>query len=402
MFTLAAVRLPKLLAAAGTVVALAVAPMTAQARVSQGFVGMNGDLSLFDSHVNLSHELDRMVASGVQTLRLPFDWSSAQPYQHESDVPPARASQFQNVGGVPTNFSTIDRIVGLAAARKLALLPVVVYAPPWDAEHQNDLASPPKSDAPYAAFMTALVNRYGPHGVFWSQNPSIPRVPIENWQIWNEPNLPDHWSDQPSLRSTASVPAYVRLLRAAHNAIRAADPHATVVLAGLPDYSWEYLAAIYKVRGVRQLFDVVAIHPYTGTAAGVIELLQRSRDVMNKAGDRRKPILATELGWPSSQGEPGQTPPQIPFGTTQRGQSVRLARLLPLIDRYRHSLVLSGFDYYTWMGFEPGQIAFDYAGLSRLTNGRVFAKPALSTFTRGVLSLEGCKRKGKTATACLH
>ena len=401
MFTLAAVFAPKLAAAMAATAVLALAASSASARVPQGFVGMNGDLSLFDSHVDLAHQLDRMVASGVQTVRLPFDWSAAQPYEHMSDVPPDQVSQFQDVGGVPTRFGVTDKIVALTAARRLALLPVVIYAPQWDAEHPNDLASPPSSAAPYGAFLKALVGRYGPHGTFWSSNPSLEPMPITAWQVWNEPNLPDHWSDQPGIRSTASVPAYVRLLRAAHDALKAADPRATVVLAGLPDYSWEYLAAIYKVRGARGLFDEVAIHPYTGTASGVIELLGRARGVMNKAGDRRKPILASEIGWPSSQGEPGQTPPQISFGTTQEGQAKRLARLLSLIDRSRRSLVLAGFDYYTWMGFEPGSIAFDYAGLSRLTKGRVYAKPALATFTRGALSLEGCRAKGHVATACL-
>ena len=52
-----------------------------------------------------------------------------------------------------------------------------------------------------------------------------------------------YWSEQPFARS------YVRLLRAAHAALRAADPGATVVLAGLPNESWKALRQIYRPAG---------------------------------------------------------------------------------------------------------------------------------------------------------
>ena len=54
---------------------LAAAP-AASARVPQGFVGMMADGVLFDHHISLTHQLDLMVASGVESLRTVFDWSS--------------------------------------------------------------------------------------------------------------------------------------------------------------------------------------------------------------------------------------------------------------------------------------------------------------------------------------
>ena len=81
------------------------------------------------------------------------------------------------------------------------------------------------------------------------------------WQIWNEPNT-STWPIQPFAKT------YVALVRAARTAISRVDPGAKVVLAGMPNYSWHDLETIYRVRGARRLFDVVAIHPYTAQPAG--------------------------------------------------------------------------------------------------------------------------------------
>ena len=45
--------------------------------------------------------------------------------------------------------------------------------------------------------------------------------------------------------------SYVSLLRAAHTAIKHADPGAKVVLGGMPNYSWLSLKSIYRIRGAR-------------------------------------------------------------------------------------------------------------------------------------------------------
>jgi hypothetical protein len=345
--------------------------------------------------VNLDQQLNVAVASGVESLRVAADWSEMQPYQSRAQVPAADRSQFQTVAGVPTRFSAFDRIVSASAQRGLTLLPVVESPPGWDLLKPGTTGSPPKSDAPFGAFLTALVDRYGPRGSFWSSHPTVPRVPIRMWQIWNEPHLAQYWSVQPF------APSYVKLLAAAHAAIKAADPGAKVVLAGLANYSWQYLADIYRVPGARRLFDVVAIHPYTEQARGVITILQRARAVMNRFGDGQKPMLATEVTWPSSL---HKAPPQFGVSTTEQQQAQRLGQLLPLLAADRGKLGLIGFYWYTWMGDETPRAhpyAFDYAGLLKDVNGTVTPKPALSVFRRGALSMENCRRK-TSAMGCVR
>jgi hypothetical protein len=393
------VALASALAAAG----LLVTAGAASARVPQGFVGMMADGPIFGPGVNLSRQLDKMVASGVESLRVAFSWSAAQPYASWADVPASLAGQFTSgVGGVPTDFSATDRVVGLAARRGLSVLPVAMYAPPWDLE-----TNPPRWDvnpinwpiqphlyAPFANYLTALIGRYGPHGSFWQQNPDIPRMPIRRWQVWNEPNLAYFWSSEPF------ADTYVVLLRAAHDAIKAADPGAQVVLAGLANNSWDALDSIYQVRGAKPLFDAVAIHPYTAQAAGVLKILRLVRNVMNRYGDSHKPLLVTELGWPSSLGHASQT---FGLATTPKGQAQRLADVIPMLAAARRQLGITGFDVYTWLGDEaPGSTAFNYSGLFAFSpsSDSIRAKPAYAAFRKAALAVEGCRVKASLASRC--
>jgi hypothetical protein len=369
---------------------------SAVARVPGGFVGMMLGPPIYPAQgpsAGLATQLDAMVSSGVQSVRFVANWSYAQPYASWSGVPPGLAGGFSNVGGIPTRFDQIDPLVELAAQRGLTLLPVVLYAPPWAAApHASTTYPQPSSNLPYASVLTALVQRYGPSGSFWRTH--SPKVPIRMWQIWNEPNISVFWSQQPFAQSYAS------LLAAAHAAIKRVDPKAKVVLAGMPNFSWTALSRIYAVSGASRLFDVVAVHPYTRDPAGVITILGKIRQVMNRAGDRRKPILADEISWPSSLGHTRVTD-GFDFATTRAGQARNLARLLPMLGRDRARLGLLGFDYYTWASVEQrGAEAFDFAGLFRVSLGRLIAKPAFFAFRHAALGLERCREKGRVATVC--
>jgi Cellulase (glycosyl hydrolase family 5) len=342
---------------------------------------------------NVGAQVDQAVASGVESLRVAVDWAQAQPYATAAQVPASQKGQFQMLGGVPTRIGGLDLIMSAAAKRQVSVLPVVEYTPGWDATHPGNHASTPKSAAPYAAFMAALVKRYGPGGTFWSQHPQLPKDPVHMWQVWNEPHFTSYWTTQPF------APSYVALLKAAHDAIKTADPSAKVVLAGLADFSWQYLAQIYRQPNARSLFDIVAIHPYTARPQGVITILQRARQVMDKYGDGGKPILATEVTWPSSE---GKAPPQFGVSTTEAQQAQRIAQVMPLLQANRRKLGLMGFYWYTWVGNEsPSKhpYGFDFAGLKKFVIGKTTVKPALAVFAQQALRIEGCRSK-TIATRC--
>jgi hypothetical protein len=353
------------------------------------------DGPVLGTEVDLNQQLDLAVASGAESLRVSVNWARMEPVSTFADLPTAYRHLFDDVGGAPIRFAELDRVVGAAAQRGISVLPVIEYTPSWDEQQPGNPASSPKSLAPFAAFLTGLEKRYGPGGSFWSAHPSVAPVPIRMWQIWNEPHFTRYWAVQPF------APTYMKLLAAAHAALKAADPSAKVVLGGLADFSWQYLAQIYAIPGASRLFDVVAIHPYTARPQGVITILQRARAVMDQHGDASKPILATEITWNSSL---GKAPPQFGIGTTENGQAQRLNELMPLLEMDRASLGLMGFYWYTWMGDEShssGPFAgFDYAGLVKYINRRITAKPALQVYKHWPLTFEGCRSKSKLATRC--
>jgi hypothetical protein len=351
---------------------------------------MNADGPVFSVAGESKHQLDGMVGSGVESIRAVFDWHNAQPYADWNQVPIDLVGNFHS-DLVPTSFAATDQMVYLAARRRLTVLPVVLYAPSWDsAPHPADALAVPQSAVPYANYLGLLVRRYGPHGSFWREHSGLPKVPIRKWQIWNEPNLLNFWP-------APLVPNYVSLLRAAHSAIKQADPGAKIVLAGMPDYVWTDLALLHK-GGARGLFDAVAVHPYTKTVQGVITILELVRRVMNRAGDRRKPIILTELNWPAAL---HRTPFYAGFETTEAGQARKLAAVIPLLARYRRRVGLMSFYYYTWVTDDiPGGDPFQFAGLLRRNHGRLVKKPAYNAFRRAALALEGCARKAPVATRC--
>jgi hypothetical protein len=342
--------------------------------VPRGFVGVMADGPLVngDSGVSLAHEMRLMKDSGVQTVRLTFSWAAAQPYARAEDVPePSRGSFTERVAGVPTDFSATDRLVRTAAAHGLRVLPVVLYSPRWAAKHPNRAISPPARPGTFGRFLGALVRRYGSRGRFWQEHPALHRVPLLDWQIWNEPNIPHYWP-QPFARG------YVKLLRAARAPLKRADPRARLVLAGLTNDSWNALARIYRAGG-RRYFDVAALHPYTRKVNGLVKILAFARYWMRRFHDGRKPIAVTELSWPSSADKVHR----IGFNeVTEQQQARRVAAAYKLLAKHRKHFRIAGVYWYTWLSMDRGDYYFDYSGLRKMTRDGIRSKPAFGAFKR--------------------
>ena len=326
-------------------------------------LGATFDGPVLGAKVDLDGQMALAAASGVQILRVAFSWAAAEP----------------RAGAAP-DLATTDRIVLAAARRHLAVLPTVLNTPAWAGGGPPN--APPHDPASFGRFLTALVARYGPRGSLWPAHPGVAADPIRMWQIWNEPDFARYWAVQPF------APSYVRLLAAAHRALKAADPAAQVVLAGLPEFSWQYLAEILAVPGAAGDFDVAAAHPYTAAPTGVLTILERDRTALDAHGAGAKPLLATEVTWPSSE---GHAPPQFGIGVTEAAQAQRVGALLPMLAAARHRLRLLGALWYTWMGDESpagSPYAFNYAGLVAYRSGRVAVKPALAAFRRTAAAVQ--------------
>jgi hypothetical protein len=395
--TLARVRRVLLLVVLVCLLAPAVA--AAGRSVPPGWSGMVVNAGVFRSDANAATEWNRMVSTGVESTRAAFYWSDAQYYHSFTDVPPPALAEGKLVPdskGIPTDFTRTDGIVEDTASRGLTLLPVLLDTPPWAAYDRQLPIAHPRNPSDFANYLTDLIKRYGPNGTFWTLHPDLPKRPIREWQIWNEPNLKYYW---PSAHWASQ---YVALLKTAARAVRAADPGAKVVLSGLMGVSWKALPFIYKAGG-RPYFDYVAIHPYTARARDVLRVLQLNRSVMRHAGDSRKPLMLTELSWPSALDSHGRhkTRRHYTIDVTERQQVQRIQEVYPLLARARHSLNLVRVYWYTWVSSERGRTEpFDYAGLRAAGSSDSRAKPAFYAWRSAVLHLEGCRHPKASVSSC--
>lgn len=284
-------------------------PATAQdAPVTPGTAGLAIGLDTLRGRdeADLRAEFADFAKLGVRWLRTDIYWA---------DV--------QAKGPGSYDWSETDHILDLAQEFGIQLLPVVGTTPDW-AKKDRDGASTPGNPDSFGRFLTAAVQRYKPRGI---------RV----WEIWNEPNLAGNWPPHPD------PAAYADLLIAAHRAIKAQDPDATVILGGMAAARWtgppfnvqhytapDFLQGIYDAGG-GDAFDAVAYHPYSypdtpdadwrwngwGIMSGPL------RDLMISHGDGDKPIWITEFGAPTNDGNGGIS--EAEQAETLR-EGVRLAR----------------------------------------------------------------------------
>jgi hypothetical protein len=365
------------------------APAAASARVPSGWLGVNFGPEYTAQHGSVDAELKRIASAGGQTVRLAVYWSAMQPYSRAADVPAADRGRFRDAGGIPTDFTGLDRLAAAAAKRRVALLPVVLDAPLWAAAPDPTPIARPRDPAEYARFVAMLARRYGTGGTFWAAHRAV-RLPIRSWQVWNEVSNSWYWG--PTWETE-----YPRLLRAAYDALKAADAHATVLMAGLntsgggaahPQTSWNVMDRLYAqldAQGLGRPFDVGAVHIYTARVPDAVRVVEETRNVMKRHGDGR-PLRVTELAWPASQGRLKQ-----PFfaATTDRGMAKRLEQGIRMLAARRRALGIAGVDWFQWVSAYTGNDdTFRYSGLRRARGSRIEDRPAMAAFRRVARSLK--------------
>ncbi|MEO8394481.1 MAG: LysM peptidoglycan-binding domain-containing protein [Chloroflexota bacterium] len=211
------------------------------------------------------------------------------------------------------DYPRLDTIVDALEASKLNILLTVTDAPDWARSSQVE-NGPPDDFADYAAFVSALATHYAGR--------------VRAYEIWNEPNLRREWN---STAHPISAQSYADLLRGAYTAIKAADPAATVVSAGLAPTGFNdginaiddrmFLAALYPL-GLADISDAVGAHPFgfgnppdsicCDAPEGVLthyghpsfyflDTLNDYHKIMQDSGDFNTQIWVTEFGWGTSE-----------------------------------------------------------------------------------------------------
>lgn len=243
-------------------------------------------------------QMQRLKAGGVDSIRVPVSWGSVQP-----------------VKGGALNWSDADSFVKAAATARLEILPFLSTAPSWAVPVDRRFGAPAflpvRSGAQRAGwtnFVKQAILRYGPRGTFWTENPAVPRKPLRTWQVWNEPNF-KYFVARPN------PVEYGKLVKITAAAIKAADPGAQAILAGLfarpieatfnkrPPQAYfaaDFLDQMYEsTPGIKSKFQGVALHPYTGSWKNLTSRIEEVRSVLKIHRDIGKGLWMTELTWSS-------------------------------------------------------------------------------------------------------
>ena len=298
--------------------------------------------------------LQRMHRGGVDSIRVPVSWGSVQPTRNG-----------------PLNWSDADTLIGAAAGARLNVLPFLSSAPEWAVPADPRVGSSKflpvrngKQRGGWKRFVFAAIKRYGPRGVFWRENPQLPRRPIHVWQVWNEPNF-KYFVARPN-------PAeYGKLVKLTYAAAKKADPRSKLILGGLfarpieatykarPKQAYfasTFLQRMYRsTPGIRSKFQGVALHPYTGSWKNLPRRIEEVRSVLKRNHDARKAMFITEMGWSS---EPRQR--NNSFAKGLRGQARELKGAFRLLAANQRRWHLQGVYWFS---------ISDYAGLCNFCGG---------------------------------
>jgi hypothetical protein len=225
------------------------------------------------------------------------------------------------------HWEATDRLVAGAEYYGLNVVVRLDQHPAWANEVDLSLNAPPDDLDDYENFVRRVAERY--------------RGRIRTYIIWNEPNLAIEWGGR-----QPNPVAFTQLLQVGYEAVKAGDPNALVVAAGLaPTNSHDaeamderlFLREMYQA-GASAYFDVLAAHPYSfgqppdapasDNNHPAFGRLAELRAIMVENGYPYKPVWITEMGWTVDP------PPEQPdIGVSLEQQATYLADALALIRR---------------------------------------------------------------------
>jgi Beta-galactosidase len=325
-------------------------------------IGLNASVAGWST---MSSRLNQVLAaSGTNWLREQFHWSQMEPQPGTFD------------------FSRYDQYMLLTAQRGVHVLPLLFDTPSWAGPASSAIPADPSA---YAAFVAAVVGRYGPNGTFWAAHPSLSGYAVQTFELWNEPYY-DNGDD-----GVYDPGRYARLVKAAAIAGRQADPTARFLLAAETqtvqvgsNWVWWVDALYQAVPDLNNYFDDVAVHPYGTNLTNVsfpapgrayhgfdeIRRVQTIHQEFVNHGAANKPLWITEIGWPTCTSGSDRC-------TTPAGQAAKLATVFNYAHTAWKSFVRALFVYsYDDSSPDSTDPEHDYG----LTYSDGTPKPALAMF----------------------
>jgi hypothetical protein len=242
------------------------------------------------------HSLRALHAAGGRVGRADSDWAGAEPHAPKH-------------GHHTYHWGYDDMIVREMAQAHLRFEPTLQFAPKWAQAHRPNVLHlksgrfvvplPPAKNSDFAAYATAFMRRYGVHGSFWSAQRSLPYLPVNTVEVWNEPDNTHNWGPQIDLQD------YARLYETVRSAVHRVNRSAWVLTGGLA-WTKTSLPRLLKALAGKPL-DAVAVHPWAATPTGTIALARYAVAQMRKYRRGSTPLVVNEYGWTSVRDTWGST-----------------------------------------------------------------------------------------------
>ncbi len=173
-----------------------------------------------------------------------------------------------------------DRLMSQIEMHQLKIIARLGSQPIWAADAEMPAIAPPKNLQDFYDYVFAVASRY--------------KGRIQAYQIWNEPNLAREWGEKPP-----SPTEYVALLKVGYQAVKAADPNAVVISAGLAPttrHDAQAMPDIYFIQGMYDVggapyFDALGVNAAGFKSPPEIEPSVVANDPLLTNGDMASPEL---------------------------------------------------------------------------------------------------------------
>ncbi len=301
----------------------------------------------FDRPVQeIDEELDAMQEAGVRWIRSIWRWDKIEWERGKPD------------------YAFLDDVVERAWKRGIRFVPCLNTSPRW-------ASTAPAGEAEFRS--------YPPDLVAWSnfvfQTVSHFKPRIKYWETWNEPN---HWY------WLGTAEEFCRHHRTAYLAAKEADPKCQILLGAFAGSGASFLDQILSM-GIKDTFDVVSFHPYSGQKEDVANADRATEDVLrvlSEYGCEDRPVWFTEIGWPED----------LASGKA----AARKAELLTLL--YGHPFParvekIFWFPFDTW-GKRAPKPDEGGSGLVGVYDGKVLRTPAFEAYRKATEKARSLLKQG--------
>ncbi|OGV41635.1 MAG: hypothetical protein A2X48_13535 [Lentisphaerae bacterium GWF2_49_21] len=226
-------------------------------RTEDSAYGICEHVSRGGEHENFARkELSMLDTAGIRWVRTDFDWSGVERKKGE------------------WNYKHLDETVGWAEANGIKVLPILDYDVAWATPAYKHLDE-------WLEYVRKTVTRY--------------QTSLRYWEVWNEQNGDGMWREKPNPEN------YVTLLKATYQEIKKIDPELKVLIGGFAGMPFDFIEGVYKAGG-KDYFDIMNFHPYRSKspeAGNLYEDIRKLSALMEKYGDKGKPMWITEVGYPT-------------------------------------------------------------------------------------------------------